>query len=224
MEENEVKKYYDRIADEYDVSRFGNSYGTYLHSQENNFLQRFLHQTNSLTLDMGCGTGRFLRYADYGIDISEEMLKIASGKHPDKNLIACDAENTPFSENTFDQIICMHMFMHLTKEKSITILNEAGRILKPGGYFIVDFPSEKRRSLLKRHKPGWHGSNALRISEIRQLAGPNWEIKLFSGLLFFPIHRIPSSIRPFLVPLDSFICGSPLKEFSSYLIVVLQKK
>ncbi len=196
----------------------------YINKQEDAFLKRFLAGSGHSILDMGCGTGRFLNYATSGADISEEMIKIAAKKNSEKELTVCDAEKTPFSDQSFNHIFCMHMFMHLTKEKSIKILDEASRILKSGGYFIFDFPSKKRRNLLGRHKEGWHGANSFNISDIKHISSLNWEVRLFSGIMFIPIHRVPKKVRNLLIPIDSLLCNSPLKEYSSYLIVVLKKK
>jgi len=67
----EIIKYYDALADTYDTDRFSNSYGDYIHHQELRVLHKYLSKDAiAKNLDVACGTGRFLDFADYGMDIS----------------------------------------------------------------------------------------------------------------------------------------------------------
>jgi ubiquinone/menaquinone biosynthesis C-methylase UbiE len=77
----EITKYYNDLAKDYDVERFSNSYGAYIHQQENEILKKYLSEKEiEFNLDLACGTGRFLKYADYGVDISQEMVKISNSE------------------------------------------------------------------------------------------------------------------------------------------------
>ena len=85
--DSEIKSYYNKLAHDYDNNRFNNSYGQYLDQQERAFLKRILNKTAPThCMDIGCGTGRLLDYADYGVDFSHEMLKVATEKYPHKIL------------------------------------------------------------------------------------------------------------------------------------------
>ena len=78
MESNEIIKYYDEIAKSYDKDRFGNSYGRFINFLERKILSNLLRDTkNKIVLDLACGTGRFLDFADIGIDASENMIETA---------------------------------------------------------------------------------------------------------------------------------------------------
>ncbi len=63
---------------------------------------------NSSVLEIGCGTGDILNsikpYRGVGIDLSEEMLKIARNKYPALDFFQMDAENITLNEK-FDYII-----------------------------------------------------------------------------------------------------------------------
>ena len=65
----EITQYYNDLATDYDKNRFANSYGKYIHLQETQILDKYITLNDiSKNLDIACGTGRFLNYADYGID------------------------------------------------------------------------------------------------------------------------------------------------------------
>lgn len=217
-----IHYYYNALAPDYDMSRFGNSYGRHIHKQENALLQKYLSE--GLTLNLGCGTGRLMEYADYGIDISTAMLHEARSRFPGQQFVLCDAEETSFEDESFDQVFSTHLFMHLSKQKTAAIIQEAGRVLKKGGLFVFDFPSKKRRAFQKTSLPGWHAANTYSIKEIKQLTQDKWILRTYSGVMHLPIHRMPEWLRPDLLKFDTMLCRSFLKEYASYLFVVLEKK
>ena len=223
-EKNAIQNYYDQLASEYDDDRFNNSYGQYLHFQERQILQQRLgHLPQNSILDMGCGTGRFLDFAKNGIDFSEGMLAQAKAKYPHHQLTVGDISRMPFAENSFDAIFSLHVFMHLKMETIEGAISEAHRILKPGGILIFDFPSKARRNLINYQKDGWHGNTALEVSIVKKLTNGKFEMEGYQGVLFFPIHRFPKSIRPFFRKLDSLLCRSFLKKWASYHFIFLKK-
>ncbi|WP_447636032.1 class I SAM-dependent DNA methyltransferase [Flavobacterium microcysteis] len=220
----EIKTYYDELASTYDQNRFGNSYGTYIDLQERAYLKKNLPSLSSNTiLDLGCGTGRFLNYASHGIDISPKMIEIAKGKFPDKDINLGSVSEIPHPNAFFDILFSFHVLMHLDKATVTDFLTESHQKLKDNGRLIFDFPSQKRRRLFNYNSKGWHGSNALSIREIENLIKSDWKIKQYQGILFFPIHRFPSSLRPLLQKIDTLFCKTFLKEYSSYLVIELEK-
>lgn len=220
----EIIDYYNGIANRYDETRFGNSYGKYIDKQERMILNNLLgNQTKGLVLEIGCGTGRLLDYSDYGIDMSEEMVKVAKTKFPGKNIEVVDATDTSFKDNSFDSIISFHVFMHLDKITVKDILNESYRILKTDGRIIFDVPSEKRRELINYKSTLWHGANSYSKKDIVLLCENKWEIKKYYGIMFLPIHRVHKFFRKYLFFLDYLLCKSFFKEYSSYIIYELRK-
>lgn len=223
--QNIIKEYYDELATEYDNARFANSYGQYIHYQEDKILKRYLNPNqNSLNLDVACGTGRFLNYANYGVDISEEMLKVAQAKFPNAKLNTAKADALPFEDDFFEHIISFHLMMHLNQELVQKILHEVHRVIQKGGLFIFDVPSEKRRKLTAYKSESWHGANHISMELLHDWVHENWEIVAYHGVSFFPIHRIPKRIRKYFLTLDNYLANSLLKEYSSYLVLVLRKK
>lgn len=219
-----VKEYYNQLAPKYNADRFGNSYGRYIDRQEKATLSKLFdgHKPNK-TLDMGCGTGRFLEFADFGIDISPEMLAVAREKYPQKQLFVESATHTHFADAVFQRITSFHMFMHLDRQTSAAVLDEAHRILQKGGQFVFDVPSRKRRRLTQYKAANWHGANDFTLHEIKEIAGEKWKIRQYYGVAFFPIHRVPAPFRGGLIGLDNLLCRSFLKTYASYLIFVLEK-
>ena len=97
-------------------------------------------------LDVGTETGDFIKIlmkvlGDYqsftGIDISEDDLKKAKEKLEDApvNFLLMNAETMTFRDNEFDTVCISHSIHHL--ENIDTVLAEMYRVLKPGGYFII---------------------------------------------------------------------------------------
>lgn len=222
---DEIIKYYNEIAKDYDESRFLNSYGNYIHRQESQILNKYLNTKDiKNNLDLACGTGRFLEYADYGIDISQEMVKISKEKFPLKNIYLGDVESLPYQKYFFKNILSFHLFMHLDFDQIETIFTEIHRVTLQGGYFIFDIPSKKRRRMSGYKANSWHGGNQITVDELKKMTSNNWELISFHGVAFFPIHRIPKKLRKYFIKIDNYLCNSIFKELSSHLIFILKKK
>lgn len=220
-----IKKYYDDLAPTYDRNRFENSYGKYIDQQERIFLKSILEKIAfKNTLDLGCGTGRFLEFANHGVDISPRMIEIAQSKFPNTAIKEGSASNIPYSENYFDLIFSIHVIMHLDLKTTKDFLAESHKKLTLNGKLIFDFPSKKRRKLINYKSENWHAANDFSIAEILKMTEKNWKLKTYNGILFFPIHRFPTWIRPFFGKIDTLLCSSFFKEYASYIIVELEKK
>lgn len=227
MNENteKVVEYYDRLAGDYDRDRFANTYGQYIDLQERALLAKLgLTDTPSDTLEMACGTGRFLEYANVGIDASEQMLAQARNKYPHKVLVQCPAQKIPMPDASFSTIYSFHLMMHLPVETIGQIMQEAHRLLRPGGRFIFDIPSLRRRSLLGKKQPTWHGRTALSSSMVRQMCSPGFDVRSRHGILFLPIHKLPASRRFQFLRMDTALCSGVMSEFSSYLLFELVRE
>lgn len=95
-------------------------------------------------LDLGCGTGAVLqailnedcKKKAYGIDISENMLKVARGKLKESaTLVLGDSEYLPFENDFFDVVYCNDSFHHYPRPDRV--LSELSRVLKPKGNLII---------------------------------------------------------------------------------------
>jgi ubiquinone/menaquinone biosynthesis C-methylase UbiE len=100
---------------------------------------------NKKVLSLGCGSGEdchYLKslgaYESIGIDISEELIKIAIDSYPECIFKVMDMENLIFENESFDFVyssLAIHYLEYWDK-----VFSEVYRILKPNGYFL--FSSE----------------------------------------------------------------------------------
>lgn len=108
-----------------------------LRAKEAWLYQKYL-PLNKPVVDLGCGDGFFgqtaLGGADYGVDLPDSRIKeVKPGIY--KKLIIYDGNNIPLADRTAATVVCNSVLEHA--ENLDRILNEAYRILKPGGYLIA---------------------------------------------------------------------------------------
>ena len=95
-------------------------------------------------IDIGCGTGRYAlllasatKAQIFAADLSREMLK--KGRQEDNaqqvSWSLSDACGMPFADESFDAAL-LFLVLHVVKD-SKTALQEAYRILRPGGYCLI---------------------------------------------------------------------------------------
>lgn len=220
-----IVDYYDRLAGHYDTDRFGNSYGRYLDAQERRLLGRWLAPVQGQKiLDLACGTGRLLEFATHGLDASENMVRLARQKHPQKDIRCGLASNLSDFTIRFDAIFCLHLFMHLPVPEMERVLRACFEQLKPGGQLVFDVPSANRRKLTGFCPGGWHAGTALSCREIVAMTAPNWVLRATRGVLFFPIHRLPAVAREAFRPCDDFAGMTAFKHWSSYLFFLQERR
>lgn len=105
-------------------------------------------QRKTKTLDLACGTGRFMaqtlsafpRLDLTGLDLSPPYAvaaRQAVRRWPQADVIEGQAEALPFEEEAFDAIISIYLFHELPPRVRPQVIAEAARILKPGSAFIV---------------------------------------------------------------------------------------
>jgi ubiquinone/menaquinone biosynthesis C-methylase UbiE len=98
-------------------------------------------------LDVGCGTGTFLREvkANYprldvtGLDLSAHYLAVARRELRSwsrAQLVVAAAERMPFADGQFDAIACIYLFHELPSGVRRSAVGEIRRVLKPGGMLV----------------------------------------------------------------------------------------
>lgn len=142
-------------------------------------------------LDVGCGTGTLVmnyltshRVVERaaGVDMSEEMLRVAEEKRryfsPSKpvQFTLGDAEHLPFGTNQFDLVTCCNSFHHYPHPRQalkemVRVLRPGGRVIlidgcrdEPFGYFIFEV-------CVARAEKGVHHCTAGEFRELMQVAG-----------------------------------------------------
>ena len=101
-------------------------------------------------LDIATGTGRTLKqirgalpHAELiGSDLSEAYLKQAnrwlnSGSDPLVQLVRANGEALPFGDDGLQGVTCVFLLHKLPGEARQNVLNEAFRVLEPGGVFVL---------------------------------------------------------------------------------------
>src|SRR5438067_8568327 len=99
-------------------------------------------------LDIGCGTGEFLREVKRnhprlgvtGLDLSAPYLRVARRRLQPWSrvaLIEAAAEAMPFAAGEFDIVSCLYLFHELPGSVRRAVVTEIGRVLKPGGTLIL---------------------------------------------------------------------------------------
>ena len=136
------RKHFDGQAAEYDRR------DTYYYSQNGKISCRDIAEQikgipYEALLDVGCGTGFLIdmlarqRTARYcGLDLSEEMIRVAKGKAiPGAEFAAGSADRLPYPDGSFDIVACSQSFHHYPYPEKA--MQEAMRVLKPGGLYIL---------------------------------------------------------------------------------------
>lgn len=222
-----VNDYYDRLAADYDESRFGHAYGRHIDRLEQAILRRWLAGVSpENVVDIGCGTGRLLGFAGTGVDQSAEMLKIAAGKHPDRRLVRSDLPALDLPDGAFAAATCFHVFMHLDEALITASLGEVARVVKPGGRLIFDIPSRLRRALRRKRRAevAWHAETSAGRQDVERWAGDAWRIVRRTGILVLPMHRVPAAFHGSAGALDALLGGGLLEALSSYHVYELERR
>ena len=93
-------------------------------------------------LDVGCGTGVFLRMAAdrgaivSGLDASEGLLEVARERVPEAELCLGDMQSLPYGDDRFDVVTGFTSFFFA--EDMVEALREAGRVTRPGGRVAIE--------------------------------------------------------------------------------------
>ena len=134
---DKVNKDYNLIAQDFSRTR------EHIWPEMEFLFNEFLYPGNK-ALDLGCGNGRWFNMfqkmkVDYiGVDNSQELIRIAQEKYPQGKFKLADALNLPFSNNSFDRVYSIAVFHQIPSSQfRLKFLEEAKRVLKPGGLFIL---------------------------------------------------------------------------------------
>lgn len=124
-------------------------------------------------LDLGCGTGKWLRAAadcgaiPVGIDISRVAIDACEHLVPEAELHCGPAEVLPFEDKRFDVVSCLGSLEHFLDPKAA--LREMLRVAKPKAIFLLLVPNA---GFLPRRLGLYRGTHQANLwEEVRTLAG-----------------------------------------------------
>ncbi len=94
-------------------------------------------------LDVGCGTGRWVRryssleFFSIGVDATPQMLRVARTRGTTAPLVAGEANRLPFRDAEFDLVSDVTVIQHIPAALQSQALLEMARVLKPEGRLIL---------------------------------------------------------------------------------------
>lgn len=163
---------------------------------------------NSITLDAGCGLGDWvfalesIGFKTIGIDVSKKVINRLNELFPNYGFLNHDIRKTDFENNKFDAFFSWGVFEHFESGPG-SCIDEAFRILKPGGFLFITVPMDNiRHSIAGTFKPKLNQPNNRRFYQFRFT---RQEIVLelitrnFNVLKIRPIHKRQGILR--------FICS-----------------
>lgn len=139
-----VRDFYDAFAESYDENRYGTVDQKFIDRiTKTAYLELMGEVVGKRILDCGCGTGRFsvllkqMGARVISMDVSENMLKKLKQKTKEDGVfVRGDVFSLPFSNKSFDIIVCSQVLTHLHKYKEP--LMEFARVLNKGGKILID--------------------------------------------------------------------------------------
>ena len=128
IEKEKVFDSYSNISNDFDITRIR------VWPCVRNFMDSL--ESYSQVLEIGCGNGKNLLYRkdlnSIGTDFVPNMVSICSSKGI--SCLQANALQLPFLDNTFDHVISIAVFHHLsTEERRIQAFKEMIRVMKSGG-------------------------------------------------------------------------------------------
>ena len=127
---------YDELANTYDRRYEDDDY-----SGIEEALVNFVGHTSRRVLEVGCGTGHWLRQLQtlnlgvMGVDPSWPMLSRARVKVDSGRVIGARAEDLPFADGQFDKLFCINAHHHFADKRKA--VHEAHRVLRTGGALMM---------------------------------------------------------------------------------------
>jgi len=120
-------------------------------------IRRLGIETGSRVLEVGCGSGVFLRAAAdrgarvSGLDASPELLELARARVPEADLRVGDLQFLPYEDDGFDLVAGFNSFFFAAD--MVAALREAGRVARPGGSVLIQVWGRHEACSLDAIKP-----------------------------------------------------------------------
>jgi 2-polyprenyl-3-methyl-5-hydroxy-6-metoxy-1,4-benzoquinol methylase len=152
MEPSALGKKYDKIAQWWHDQHIESSYGVSQFERAIGYAA-----SGGKALDVGCGTGgRFVRTLESnnflvtGLDVSKEMVRLASSNHPEHRFLHQDICSWD-TEEKFDFIVAWDSIFHLPLVMQKPVVAKLCQFLAKGGVLIYTFGNAEGE-----HTDQWH--------------------------------------------------------------------
>ena len=114
---------------------------------DRHLLNRFAEAVRGVGLvaDLGCGPGHVARYLDaqgvrmVGIDLSPEMIRVASEFQPGIEFRAGDMRALDLPDGSLAGVIAFYAIVHFQPDELGPVFREMRRVLSPGGLALLSF-------------------------------------------------------------------------------------
>jgi SAM-dependent methyltransferase len=136
---------------------------------------------NPFVLEVGCGNGRdaaeILKKTNryLGIDISEEMVKLAREQTPAGEFEVADIENYTFPQGV-DIVFSFASLLHSNKENVSRIFEEVYAALSPGGLFFVSLKNAPYQEKPQTDEFGTRTFYYYTLEDLKGLAGEKFKV------------------------------------------------
>lgn len=107
-------------------------------------------------LDLGCGAGRHSIYTAkqgleaHGADVSKTGLTLTRTRLERRGLhgylVKCDMKLLPYKSSSFDAVVCLHAIYHQKLAEIQETIAEMQRVLRKGGFLLINFLSKRTSS------------------------------------------------------------------------------
>lgn len=110
------------------------------------FCARMLPAGAASVIDIGCGPGTgLLRLKGVvpervGVDTDASLIAIADQIDPTADHRIIDGGSLPFADASFDAALLSEVLEHVGHQNKVAVVNEALRVLRPGGRLVITSP------------------------------------------------------------------------------------
>lgn len=97
-------------------------------------------QKNQTVLDLACGTGNIADSFDsvnyIGVDINDDYIRFAKERYK-KEFLVSDVRQLCFTSESFDWVVAVGLFHHLSDADTLSTIRGVSRILRRDGQMVI---------------------------------------------------------------------------------------
>ncbi|MFC1822272.1 class I SAM-dependent methyltransferase [Thermodesulfobacteriota bacterium] len=222
-----IQSYYEDFSHRYDTQR-NNPYFRFIEELELNILSQYVRPIKGRLLELGCGTGIFLKHMQspglslHGLDYTWGMLKQTKHKLDGSNvaLVQGDGQALPYADSSFDIVYSFKVLAHMSHVD--WALNEIRRVLCSKGTAILEFYNcYSIRYLLHRdtYFHQWQSTN--RVRQQVEKAGfsiiNTYGVRIVTPFAYALEIPVISDVLRYL---EKHLSPTALNRFAGYYVVV----